>query len=542
MRCRAYSGSPISPAPWIAALLLTTLAPAAVAQVLAYPGHDNPWMDHADGPVIVWVSVCQPSGPLLVEGVPQLTPGTPMVYKEQTAGSFGQSASDFGTASSNVGQSTITPSIAAQPPRTGFPEQTAGSFGRTAGSVGTPSSNYGHDAGTFGQSLDTVAAAGETQGTALRHAAPSLPEAARLLRDDPMSAYLHAEYTAVECSTLRDRLLGTRGTAAYPDLLLGALPPGWDQDRAPSFSATMALPASWIEDGVTPSPRTAAPHIVLLRDAPHRPAARAFLVWLSERGGGAGCPGCILDPRTEDRHGEMAAARAASAAVLTLLSGGSLGVMADPAMASFPARLGIGMGVVEIRDGQWQPVPDTATRVEVQRSSSFGPLAIVALRAVTLSDTAFGIAHPLLVMRRGSDAQWRVLHISLNLVSAEQGREAADLVALGRSHSSLTAGLARGVSLASPPDGDSRSPQPELWWDNAGGAALQVVEYQQQLAPGAWSDTHLFLVPDDAVRTRTRVVASFAQAAATYRWRVWSMGGGDDMVITPWRTLNILPR
>ena len=37
-----------------------------------------------------------------------------------------------------------------------------------------------------------------------------------------------------------------------------------------------------------------------------------------------------------------------------------------------------------------------------------------------------------------------------------------------------------GISQAAPRDGDTRSAPAELWWDNLGGASMQVVEWQTQ--------------------------------------------------------------
>jgi len=94
----------------------------------------------------------------------------------------------------------------------------------------------------------------------------------------------------------------------------------------------------------------------------------------------------------------------------------------------------------------------------------------------------------------------------------------------------------KGISQAAPPDGDRRSAEPELWWDNLGGATLQVVEWQT----GAGPVTNLFFVPDTGSRLRTGVVARFARDQRQYRWRVWSVGPDGTIVVSPWRTLNIV--
>lgn len=81
---------------------------------------------------------------------------------------------------------------------------------------------------------------------------------------------------------------------------------------------------------------------------------------------------------------------------------------------------------------------------------------------------------------------------------------------------------------------------PELWWDNGGGAGLQVVEWQR--SRGGWLDAHLYLAPDHNPKLQTRVTAQFANSQGRYRWRVWSVGAEGEMKISPWRTLNILPK
>jgi hypothetical protein len=97
-----------------------------------------------------------------------------------------------------------------------------------------------------------------------------------------------------------------------------------------------------------------------------------------------------------------------------------------------------------------------------------------------------------------------------------------------------------GIAQAAPPDGDTRPPSPELWWDNKGGAQLQVVEWQQGDGEDNWSGTRLFFAPDRDPHLRTRLSAEFATEQGLYRWRVWSVGNGGALVLSPWRTLNIV--
>jgi hypothetical protein len=98
-----------------------------------------------------------------------------------------------------------------------------------------------------------------------------------------------------------------------------------------------------------------------------------------------------------------------------------------------------------------------------------------------------------------------------------------------------------GISQAAPLDGDTRMVPADLWWDNLGGASLQVVEWQTRRYQNTWL-SHLFYVPDTNPRLRTQVTARFASAPGQYRWRVWSVGVDGALVLSPWRGLTILGR
>jgi hypothetical protein len=136
------------------------------------------------------------------------------------------------------------------------------------------------------------------------------------------------------------------------------------------------------------------------------------------------------------------------------------------------------------------------------------------------------------VLRKSEDGNWRVLQVSLDLSPREQKAQGAQLMSTRPALAEQKAGVL-GVKLAAPLDGETRPPQPELWWDNGGGSGLQVIEWQR--GPGS----HLFLVPDQAARLQTRVTATFAKQPGTYRWRVWSVGVGGAMKISPWSTMKI---
>jgi hypothetical protein len=171
-------------------------------------------------------------------------------------------------------------------------------------------------------------------------------------------------------------------------------------------------------------------------------------------------------------------------------------------------------------------------RVDVLSVRINGALATVALRVVVSSDREFGMTHPLMVLRKADDGRWRVLQVSLNLPLPEQAAESLELMLSDPASAERKTGVV-GIKLAAPADGETRAPQPELWWDNGGGAGLQVVEWQRGLG------TRLFLVPDRAARLQTRVTAAFAKQPGTYRWRVWSVGAGGAMKISPWSTMKI---
>ena len=143
-----------------------------------------------------------------------------------------------------------------------------------------------------------------------------------------------------------------------------------------------------------------------------------------------------------------------------------------------------------------------------------------------------------MVLRPDEALHWRVLQMSFDLARAQQLNAMGILARAGAESERVfrnEATLPLGILQASPTDGEGRSPQPDLWWDNLGGATLQVVEWQMS---GAGS-TYLYFVPDSANRLQTRVSARFAAAAGAYRWRVWSVGADGTIVISPWRTLRI---
>jgi len=259
-------------------------------------------------------------------------------------------------------------------------------------------------------------------------------------------------------------------------------------------------------------------------------AARAFALWMSEPG--KDCPGCVQVALASE---ERAAAAVATSAMKRLLNGESMGDEADPAMAG-----NLSEGVRRMLTTTGGAVAGEASfRVEVEHASTNGRLAAVALRVVASSKNVFGVAHPLVVLRTAKNGQWRVLQMSLNLPQFEQTNVRETLMETAPTSASEQRGGVKGVSLATPHDGAQCVPQPELVWDNNGGAGLQVVEWQRGRG-GSWSDARLYLVEDRNPRLQTHVIAQFASEAGRYRWRVWSVGAQGDMKISPWRTFSVV--
>jgi hypothetical protein len=231
----------------------------------------------------------------------------------------------------------------------------------------------------------------------------------------------------------------------------------------------------------------------------------------------------------------------AVSAVNELLHGLGLADLADPDLAAFPALL----GKLVLTTASNTQVDGAAANVEALRASRNGRLAAVSLRVVAASDRVYGVAHPLVVLRQATNGEWKVLHVSLNLPVFDEERARLALMNTSPPSAAEQSAGVVGVSLSVPAEGDTRQPMPELGWDNGSGAGLQVVEWQRAWpANGAntdsWSDARLYLVGDQGIRVQTQVTAEFAIYQTRYRWRVWSVGTGGQMKISPWRTMNIV--
>jgi len=508
------------------AILLLGGSAAAWAQ---RPG--DPYDPRLRGGVVIWIVSPDPDPRLRTAQTQAAAVAWPPQYQEQTAGSFGQISSSYGQTAGSVGQTAgsfgDTSGSAGQ--TAGSYGQTAGSFGNTAGSVGRNAGDAGKTMGDFGVSTTELPQAAARANT-LNRAPP------KFKRDTAWETFadqfhlLHPEFSIqfvdVFDTELRAKLTAAAGKDDYPDLLAWRQTPGlrlradaaWLRQQ---LVTNLWTPLRWAQTEEIPdSNGRFRPGVFLLAGARNPDSARAFFVWLADGD---------WSPPAEPLESASAAVGEIAADVLSrLLQGGTVGSDADPQMAARDVRA---EGAVQ--------TPQVGIRTDVESVHLAAHSAVVTLRGVASGPHEFGAVNVVMVLRRDDQGRWRVLQVSPGL-SASQQRQAADFLGVGRTSPNqlrTDGAKALGISQAAPPDGDRRPPQPELWWDNLGGATLQVVEWQY--TPGPLSN--LFFVPDNEIRLRTRVVARFAVAQRQYRWRVWSIGPDETIVVSPWRTLNIVP-
>jgi hypothetical protein len=519
------------------------------------------------GPLTIWFIVPPSPLPVPIASNYLIKRPTPTTYQEQTAGTFGQSASTFGQNSGSYGLPSDTSAIstrkAAQGENApdpgadgiGYREQTSGSFGQTSSSYGSVSSDHGQTAGSFGQTAGSTGInAGNYGQTASslgsgRAAGDKAASRSSSVVQNSIASFLpqpfpdlQVKFLDVAADELQDRLTAAEGTAEYPDMLAGPLPDTWGNDARGQFLLDTIQPAAIYKDGLPESVldnlATFAQLSILAR-APHREAARALALWTSEWP--SVCAGCQQD----DQVRRQPYVTVALSAMNRLLRGTALGELGDAEMATFPPPL----GRLILTTSANTPVQDGAARVDVLKASvdggwRSGRLAAVSVRVVASSDTVFGLAYPLVILRKREDGQWKVLHVSLNLPAAQEEKIRLALMSTRPTSVAETRAGVLGVHLATPQDGDTRPSAPVLSWDNGGGAGLQVVEWQtnmQENGPDAWSDARLYLVRDTGARLKTEVTAGFAIHQARYRWRVWSVGAAGETKISPWRTINVVP-
>jgi hypothetical protein len=511
---------------------VAVLALSAVVGAAAQNGDGPP----AEQPkLVVWIVYATP--------VPQyptiLAPPKPLptTVQEQTAGSFGQAASEVGHTSSNYGQ---TPSTVGK--NAGDAGQTSSTFGQTASTLGTSASNhgqnsstYGQTAGSFGESLSTIADAGtKAQG----QASQDFHHPAHDSQWDGWISAARAAFSGVQVNVLDVRedelqvgLDRTRGTADAPDVLVGSpLPPVWTR---PNTGLALTYGVRWLgPHGAVRQTENAPgghwmPQGALLAAAPHPTDARAFMSWLQSGIAPAVAPVKVAKVTSGSPGG------IASRALRNLLVGEWVGD-ADAEMARFNPQLAQleALGTVESADRLNVQVDVTDVRADSR-------LAVVSLRGYVAAQTALGQVSAVAVLRMNNDGRWRLLQITPNL-EADQAQTSMGYLApfCGGGRPAHVVG----VSLAAPADGDNRGPKPDLWWDNGGGAGLQVLEWQPLTGTGYATSPvpHLFFVPDKDAKARTRVTAPFA-SGGTYRWRIWSVGNGGVLVLSPWRTVNVIP-
>jgi hypothetical protein len=524
----------------LALTTVLTMAAAGLSLALAQSSRDiDPaFANLHPSPLVLWVVLpattnhlfvrLPPPGPIQTAGSIGYSPSTLGV----PASSIGKNASDVGSSPSGIGQSATNVGKAASD--TGY--STSG-IGQQASNVGKNASDVGQTAGSFGHSLDTIAA---SMSAANGYTAATTPPAAT--RDpawDTLAAEvqrvfppLQVSVDEVEADQLQDKLASVAGSKDAPDVLLGTpLPALWsDSGMAEQLGVTSLGRVNSIQQFENDGPASPLGGIdaSILLDAPHPEAARAFVVWF----GGDRCLGCGSDVARETQTPVALAKNV----LHSLLNGAGPGSAADPAMATFNAGAGKMLALAPTGSAQLGGI---GARIDVVSAQANQKLAVVELRAIVDSGkTAFGVVHAMVVLRTDDSGRWKVLQITPNLQAAQQVRAWQMLQGYGTRVRREQVAQVQGVSLAAPLDGENRAPQPELWWDNHGGATLQIVEWQIRSGNG-WLNSNLFFIPDANSRLRTRVTANFASHQGEYRWRVWSVGAGGALSLSPWRGFNI---
>ena len=439
-------------------------------------------------------------------------------YAEHTTSEFGQSSSDVGQTYSSQTPASLG--------------QTAASAGQTASSYGTTTGGFGQTASSFGESTSDASKVKPTT-TALT---PKQAEAS--LRGTLLMSLggANIQFVDIVSEEFEDKLAAVKDSSAYPDIVTGIENlPSWPGS---GLGVTMfGLPLQ-PEPDRTPSfvPQRIFQRADILLQAPHPAQARAFVVWLRDEGR---CDVWCADKKYIAKMGMEDAVTAAQGAFTNVLQGGTIKAYADKDAAEFSGPVAQSLAFGELFGGPSRPIDTEHLRIDTMAlaTNERHSLAAVTLRAVIPSEGSFGVVHAQVVLRKG-EGGWGVLQISSNLWIPQLG-EVNDLLAQAMFGKPDESSPVLGVSQAAPLDGDNRSPQPYLWWDNLGGATLQVVEWQVKAESG-WTNTNLEPVSDTGPRLKTEVVASFARQAGQYRWRVWSIGKGGELKLSPWHTLIIV--
>ena len=419
----------------------------------------------------------------------------------------------------------IAKTVSPKNPFPGMPEQTSGSYGQTLAG--------------FGTSLDGLpAAAAKANGTNPAQAKPEPPR-----HDREWDAFLGAgpgEWFPAGGVTTEDvpedelearlRDAGDKG----PDVLLGApLPYAWSRPDGglrelfglvtlgPTLFSAMAAGYEdnsklWVQFSI-------------LAAARHPRKARDFVAWEMA---GRRCWNCQVLTRAEQDLADVAVS-----ALGAVLEGRSLGGLADREMGEFDPALAqlVALGGPGPRFTQ-----DLETHVGVLTVRNNERFAVVQLAATVGNRVAFGAMQAVVVLRPDDSGKWHVLEISpaLRGLWGEYAKRELEVYAI--QVKAETVGIPLGISQASPRDGENRFARPVLWWDNKGGATLEVIESQSR-AGGSWLSSNLLFVGDRENRARTETAAAFANLPGEYRWRIWSLAEGGAMTLSPWRTLRIVP-
>ncbi len=450
-----------------------------------------------------------------------------------------------------------------QPPRPTADEErarlhtsTAGSFGRTAGSVGQTAGSYGRSpseqpsraisrtasdagqtAGSFGQTLDTLPTASMVaSGAAPPPPTPpafrpaSIPSALQAFVTPLQQAEpeVKATFVPVSAEDLRDRFAAIGHGVEQPDVLFSNFPlegPAFDFLRDLAVANLGKRPEVGPDEPAGLRIGTVFYDWKILAGAAHPEEARAFVVYLED--------GALLGAERFRAEGlGSGPVSIAVDAVQSALRGAQPGP-ADPELAHVrPGAFQFAAFTPANRDA----LQGLDLRVDVLRWAANERFAAYQLRVIASSPRAFGVAYPLLVLRRGTDGRWGVLQMSANLGWRRRSEELGPLWRSAARAKAERVEAVTGVTLAAPKDGDTRSGVPELWWDNPGDARLLAVEWQ--LAEG---DTHLMLLPDTGSRLQVRVTAAFASVPGPYRWRVWALGAGGTTKLSPWRQVTVVP-
>jgi hypothetical protein len=342
-------------------------------------------------------------------------------------------------------------------------------------------------------------------------------------------------FVDVFAGTLHTSMNAAAGTPNAPDVLVGQpLPNGWrtlvSQKGAELVWRPARLTMQEHEVGFSGS----RPEAAALSQAHNPEVAREFVAWVYGLDWHAlGSAGAV--PKAPGNELANVAVRVFNAVLMGGMPGDT-----DREMAPYSVEV---FGAIEMGNFPAGWAENLRFQTEVSSVTTRNGFAVVTLASTLDGPSAFGEAHALEVLRRDDDGHWKVLQITPNLERNQQETARRLLAEAGAKETAvgLTEGTTvLGISQASPPDGESRSGAPELWWDNKGGATLQVVEWQQEFGAGAWSISNLYFVPDANGRLRTVTTARFAASRGKYRWRVWSMGLNGALVLSPWRTFNVL--